>query len=74
MREHAKVDRSTGNAQAFFLSVDLGIQHIFFSKIWQIPIELWREKTIYMHSADCHSILLLLAQEGGSCSLTGIFL
>ena len=35
------------------------------SKIWQGPIELWREKTMYMHCADCHSVLPFLGQEGG---------
>ena len=34
------------------------------SKICQVPIELWREKTMYMHGVDCPRILLLLGQEG----------
>ena len=27
------------------------------SKICQVPIELWREKTMFMHSVDCPRVV-----------------
>ena len=41
------------------------------SKIWQVQIELWREKTKYMHGADCRRVLLLLGQKGGRLPTRG---
>ena len=34
------------------------------SKICQVLIELWCEKTMYMHCVDCPRVFLLLSQEG----------
>ena len=74
-QDHSQIHRQFGDVGACKSNERPGILPVCFagnpahsSKIWQVPIDLWSETTMYMHSADCHLVILIL--EG--CYLTGI--
>ena len=73
MWEHAKVMTEATPRHSFcrfFFFSFFGIP-VHPSKIWQVPIKLWRENTMYMHHADCHLEFLLLGQEEGRLPRNG---